>query len=282
MHRIVAERVARGEAVQQYHGKWPFVRLAGVQEPASMLFSLLNLAGYAIGFPAFWAAVQHDGFLGKVRRRRRRHGARAAWAVLRRRVLIGDVRVLPSAARGWHARRCQMWLGYCACGANAWLWSTVFHTRDTVLTERMDYFSATLLSFAGCYCAIVRVFQLRRRAVRGLLALVVLALYLAHVSYLALVTFDYGWNMLVNIVASAIAGTLWVGWAIVRRPPHAWRALATIGVLTVAMSLELLDFPPLAWALDAHALWHAATIPTMLMWYRFLIADVAVRRGKAD
>ncbi|KAJ1721933.1 hypothetical protein LPJ53_003596 [Coemansia erecta] len=31
-----------GRRIHQYHGKWPFVRLLGVQEPASVLFSLLN------------------------------------------------------------------------------------------------------------------------------------------------------------------------------------------------------------------------------------------------
>ena len=68
MHRIVAERVACGEEIQQYHGKWPFVRVAGVQEPASALFSLANLAGYVVGFPAYWAVVRRDDFFSTVRR----------------------------------------------------------------------------------------------------------------------------------------------------------------------------------------------------------------------
>ena len=88
--------------------------------------------------------------------------------------------------------------------------------------------------------------------------------------------------MLVNILVSAVAGVLWMGWAAVKRAPYAWRAVVTIAMLSTAMSLELLDFPPLAWALDAHALWHAATVPTMLMWYRFLTADAQARASKAD
>jgi post-GPI attachment to proteins factor 3 len=116
--------------------------------------------------------------------------------------------------------------------------------------------------------------------VRRTVAAVAAALYLTHIGYLALVTFDYGWNMAVNIAVSAVAGVLWVGWAAVRRPPHAWRALLTVAVLSAAMALELLDFAPLGWVLDAHALWHAATVPTMLLWYRFLIADAVARRNK--
>jgi len=57
-----------------------------------------------------------------------------------------------------------MWLGYVACGMNAWIWSSIFHTRDVLFTERMDYFSAGLLNFYGCYCAIIRVFQVPRPA----------------------------------------------------------------------------------------------------------------------
>jgi len=42
MHSIVDKAVEKGELVQQYYGKWPFWRLLGMQEPASVLFSALN------------------------------------------------------------------------------------------------------------------------------------------------------------------------------------------------------------------------------------------------
>src|SRR5258706_5168149 len=42
MHSIVDEAFEKGEPVQQYYGKWPFWRLLGTQEPASVLFSALN------------------------------------------------------------------------------------------------------------------------------------------------------------------------------------------------------------------------------------------------
>jgi len=52
------------------------------------------------------------------------------------------------------------------------------------------------------------------------------------------------------------------------------------------MLLEVLDFPPLAAALDAHALWHAATAPLAALWFAFVAADAALggaaaaKRGK--
>lgn len=43
--------------------------------------------------------------------------------------------------------------------------------------------------------------------------------------------------------------------------------------LILASCLEVFDFPPIARALDAHALWHAATVPLAAMWYQWLIED---------
>lgn len=34
--------------------------------------------------------------------------------------------------------------------------------------------------------------------------------------------------------------------------------------------LELLDFPPLLWVLDAHAVWHLSTVPVHFLFYRFV------------
>jgi hypothetical protein len=50
------------------------------------------------------------------------------------------------------------------------------------------------------------------------------------------------------------------------------------------MSLELFDFPPLGRVIDAHSLWHAATILLANGWYKFLIRDVnmmwSIRSGE--
>jgi len=49
MHEVTSRDVERGAMVQQYYGKWPFSRFAGMQEPASVAFSVLNLWSYAQG-----------------------------------------------------------------------------------------------------------------------------------------------------------------------------------------------------------------------------------------
>jgi len=87
VHETTDRDVKRGVAVQQYHGKWPFWRLAGIQEPASVAFSLLNL----------WAHAR--GAL-KVRKR------------------VPDNHPMKS-----------YYLVWALASINAWIWSSVFHTR---------------------------------------------------------------------------------------------------------------------------------------------------------
>jgi hypothetical protein len=45
------------------------------------------------------------------------------------------------------------------------------------------------------------------------------------------------------------------------------------------MSFELLDFPPIFRLIDAHALWHAATIPLTVAWWTFMCNDAIELEG---
>ncbi|CAB0044687.1 unnamed protein product [Trichogramma brassicae] len=47
MWKTVHLFTSRGLHVPQFHGKWPFIRILGLQEPASVLFSLLNFYAHA-------------------------------------------------------------------------------------------------------------------------------------------------------------------------------------------------------------------------------------------
>ena len=49
MQDITTRHIMTGQPIVQYHGKWPFWRFAGAQEPASVLFSLLNLLAHWSG-----------------------------------------------------------------------------------------------------------------------------------------------------------------------------------------------------------------------------------------
>lgn len=55
MHQVTdatIEKIRLGDgqaSIEQYYGKWPFWRLYGMQEPASVLFSVLNLYSHVEG-----------------------------------------------------------------------------------------------------------------------------------------------------------------------------------------------------------------------------------------
>ncbi len=54
---------------------------------------------------------------------------------------------------------------------------------------------------------------------------------------------------------------------------HFFKAALAVLLLNASVLLELLDFAPLLWTFDSHALWHATTAPVHFIWYSFLIDD---------
>lgn len=66
-----------------------------------------------------------------------------------------------------------------------------------------------------------------------------------------------------------------------QKQTHTWLP-ALVGVLfSLAMCFELFDFAPVWRTVDAHALWHLATVGIVPLWWRFLEAD-AVRLDASD
>ncbi|RCH89557.1 hypothetical protein CU098_008455 [Rhizopus stolonifer] len=232
MQTITQTAIETGDRIHQYHGKWPFYRIYGIQEIASVIFSILNgLFHYKYFFQLLEIP---SGFKHK-----------------------------------------NVYLGTSLCGMNAWLWSTVFHTRDLPWTEKLDYFSAGLYILYGLFLAVVRIFNPKGIWFK-LWAGVCGAAYLVHVSYLSRLTrFDYGYNMLACLIVGGIQTSIWLVWSIMnlRRRSYAWMSGVSVVLVGLAMSLEVFDFPPWLGLLDAHSLWHAATIPLAPLFYHFLLKD---------
>lgn len=65
-----------------------------------------------------------------------------------------------------------------------------------------------------------------------------------------------------------------------RKLPHV-HLIGWFTVLTVTVTLlEVLDFPPIFWTFDAHSLWHAATVPLVSLFYRFITLDCFYLRNQ--
>lgn len=235
-----AERVAGGEAVVQYRGKWPFLRVLGVQELFSSLFSALNGLPHA---QYFWR--------------------------------LGRVRASPRYPYMW------LWRAHAAMMCNVWLWSTVFHARDTPLTERLDYFCASAGVMLALYATLVRVLEVRRRRAQALVLAAFAAFWAAHNGWMLAFGMNYGWNMTVSLAAGGSYAALWAWWAWDNSHlPHARMIGECAAMLAAFAMFEVFDFPPLADLLDAHAVWHGLTPLVAYRFYRFVVED-AVHYGES-
>lgn len=239
-HIITERRVSSippmSSPVLQYHGKWPFYRIFGVQEPCSVLFSLLNFLAHRDGLSRIYDSIPAD----------------------------------------YSLRKYYVMFSY--MGLASWLFSMIFHTRDFNLTERLDYFAAGASVLYGFYYAPIRVFRLDQKTpvikntLLRLWTTICVLLYVAHVTYLTLWRWDYTYNMAANVTVGVIQNIIWSWFSVkryqrLRKPWAAWPGLIFAWIV-MAMSFELLDFPPIKGMVDAHSLWHLGTVGPTIWWYK--------------
>nr|SVE80146.1 EOG090X0702 [Daphnia magna] len=228
--------------VQQFYGKWPFVRIWGIQEPAATLFSILNLVGHVVMIKRFRKEVR------------------------------------PSAPFY------RMTHYFCFICCHAWLWSTIFHIRDVRFTEIMDYLGAFSMVLFSVYHFLSRVLAFESRSFQySLFFGIAIGFYFVYHSYTTFfVKMDYGYNMLINIAFGAVNILGWSIWCFkfYKRRPYVKQCAAFVALVAFTTLFEVLDFPPLFWVLDAHALWHLSTAPLAILWYKFLIDDCHHMEGQ--
>lgn len=182
----------------------------------------------------------------------------------------------------------------------------------------MDYFSATATIMITLFYTLIRTFHLfpqqpvrpRGHPAMYLLIFLFTLAYVMHLGYLlSTPRFDYGWNVIFNMIMGSTHLILWtlfslrfsyrLAWwplrmiptpyppldplQITPKPSWSTRSALLVATTTLAMSLELIDFPPLWRSIDAHSLWHLSTVFIGRGWYGFLVRDVvmleAVRQG---
>ncbi|KAG8192357.1 hypothetical protein JTE90_029091 [Oedothorax gibbosus] len=220
-----------GQEIPQFHGKWPFYRFCGIQEPASVLFSILN------GFVHYYM-----------------------WQKFRKSVPNCPFSVI--------------WNIQALLSINAWFWSTVFHTRDTPLTEKLDYFCAFSLVLYSFYSLCVRLCSSPKSWVPVTVAVPFLSYFIYHIYYLSYIRFDYGYNMKANVIIGLLNSCGWMLWCYKHRhKPYVWKCATSVLAVNLLLLLELCDFPPWKFMIDAHALWHLGTVPVPFLWYSFLTED---------
>lgn len=238
---VTTMRSDHGEEVLQFHGKWPFKRLLGTQEFASALFSIFNFMPH------------YTHFLRSMKFARNHRGSM--------RVLYQNI-VLMS--------------GITMC---AWFFSTIFHIRDILLTERLDYFFAGATVLSGFHGLLIRVLRLDKEPVkRKVVSIICCLMYLYHFLRLNY-DWSYTYNMQANIaIALCQYGLLLkLGYEHYKRDPSdlLWtKPPLLIFSVMCAMSFEIFDFISLRYQVDAHAMWHLFTVLPGYWLYDFLYADI--------
>jgi hypothetical protein len=206
-----------------------------MQEPFSVFFSLLNF-------------LAHQNGLSKVRAH------------------------IPAS---YTLRKYYVLLAY--FGMASWVFSMIFHTRDFRLTEQLDYFAAGASVLYGLYYTPIRIFRLdlggkKTKSLLRAWTVLCIALYAAHVTYLKWYSWDYTYNMAANVVVGVITNAMWSWFSFekYRRSGRAWAMWPgfVVAWIILAMSLELLDFPPWWGCWDAHSLWHLGTVAPTMIWYK--------------
>lgn len=287
MHSITDEAILSHEKIHQYYGKWPFWRLAGVQEPASVLFSILNLMGHVQGFNKASRLIPKS------------HPMRPyylGWGIVNINAWIWSV--------VFHTRgkRIVSWLFKLFCGSYGVLIRFAVFLLDLPITEKLDYFSAGLAIVYSLYYTVIRLFHLypastspsrsvkstksQKHFIWTIWTTFCVTIYTIHILYLSISPrFDYSYNMAANLVLGIVHNLLWTTYAGPfwtrpfpykprgYKPEFAYKA-GLFAILTfAATALELFDFPPWNRIIDAHALWHLSTSPIVLLWWSFLIND---------
>ena len=83
--------------------------------------------------------------------------------------------------------------------------------------------------------------------------------------------------MIVCAVLVAAQLLIWATWGYLTSHPARFKLWTVAFGAALASLLEIFDFPPLWGIFDAHALWHAATLPIAYLWWSFIKDDATYR-----
>ncbi|CAJ1958100.1 unnamed protein product [Sphenostylis stenocarpa] len=228
---------------EKYHGKWLFKCIYGIQYPASMAFSFLNLVMHFHGWMSFITLLYNK---------------------------------LPLKARKRpYYDYATLWHIYGLLSMNSWFWSAIFHTQYFELIERLDYFSAVALLGYSLVLAILRSFNVKDEATRVMIPAPLISFVATHIMYLNFYKLDYEWNSKVCLIMSVAQLVTWAIWGGVSHHPSRWKLLFVVLISGLAVSLQIYDFPPYEGLIDAEALRHAITIPLTYLWWSFIRDDAA-------
>jgi len=250
----VEQFTAAGYQIPQFHGKWPFtaIRLGSfgtIQEPASFIFSFLNLASCIY-------------FLRKIGQLPKKFASRSIWRTY---CIVG----------------CSTWI----CS----ILFHVCDIQLTEHLDYFAAFALVLASFYVSCVRVLLYPNPPKNVTRFLFAaLFAFFVYHVHFLFMIRFDYGYNIAVNVGFgLASAVLWLSWsfYEWRKRRRTfASILPLLQSVGIGLLAIGFEVLDFAPIFWVFDAHSLFHAFTVPCAVLLARFVEADamVMLRDGDRD
>lgn len=244
---ITKELLEDGEAIEQFHGKWPFLRILGTQELASAVFSILNFVPHYINSKKIWKKYEKTKEM---------------------KVLYFNLYLVSVIT------------------SLAWIFSTVFHIRDLNITEKLDYYFAGLTVLSGFHYLMIRTFHLYEDPKKSMkVSVVCVGMFLFHLIRLTY-DWSYTYNMQANVFVAILQYSLF-GVLSYRHFKKGNTELGVMPILLLAsvifgMSFELFDFYSIKFQVDAHAIWHLVTILPGFYLYEFFYKDIESLKSYID
>lgn len=269
------------QEIYQFHGKWPFYRVYGIQELVSMVFSFGNFYVHLLGFFQLAKYAYKNG---------------VSYTFFN--ILLVNL------------------ITMCA-----WIASTVFHIRDVELTEKLDYYFAGLTVLSLCHSIFARLFGLHQsskflgRLVWGGACAAAYAWHIHRLETDWLYTYNMQANITVGILQNVglyflvygiytkfyelekkhntvdLAHLQYINFKRMILPSFYLRSpklyllypLLLSTIVVIGMLLEIFDFAPIFDLVDAHSLWHLVTIfPAYLGWYDWMLWDLDTNVGEKE
>eukprot|EP01130_Rhizamoeba_saxonica_P015546 TRINITY_DN700_c0_g1_i1.p1 TRINITY_DN700_c0_g1~~TRINITY_DN700_c0_g1_i1.p1 ORF type:complete len:326 (-),score=26.66 TRINITY_DN700_c0_g1_i1:34-1011(-) len=169
----------------------------------------------------------------------------------------------------------DMWSFHFVIVCLSWVFSTIFHAREYVLTEHLDYYFAAANIFSGSVVGVINSLEISSTLAQYVVVGFFATWYFRHIYFLEFVKFDYGYNVKVLVVQSIIVTLSWFAWSYRYRNKyqHAKKISVALGLIVLAGALEVFDFAPIFGIFDAHSIWHLLTIPLYHVYFTFAITD---------
>lgn len=260
---MLQEQIDQGteEKLVQFHGKWPFTRVFYIQEFWSVLFSLGNFVPHLLSFFK----------LNKINKKLDHDN-----------LLINNYRLVAI-------------MGCCA-----WFFSSVFHFRDLLVTEKLDYFFAGGTVLSGFYAISMRVFlgaDREKHKKYGLIGFFFCVLVFSMHVLRLYIDWSYTYNMRFNICFGILQYIMLITLGVqnyIRYRGNKYLNVFKISFTPIflvfftglSMSFEMFDIFISSWQLDSHAIWHGLTIWPTFKLYEFFIEDfkalMSSSRGESD